>query len=92
MKPKVTGSEARFARTWPDDGGDAAEAAEGAAFELKLGAAKKKIHAQSLALKLGIVDGTVKLHVRSILRKLGIRSRVEAAILAIEEGLARRER
>lgn len=47
---------------------------------------------KAIALKLGIVDGTVKLHVRSILRKLGIRSRVKAAILAIEEGLARRER
>ena len=38
----------------------------------------------------GIVDGTVKLHVRAIPKKLGIHSRVEATILALEEGLYRR--
>ena len=40
---------------------------------------------------LNITDGTVKLHVKSILRKLGIRSRVEAAVLAVEHGLGRRK-
>ena len=45
---------------------------------------------KAIARELGIVDGTVKLHVRAILKKLGIRSRVEAAILALEEGLSRR--
>jgi len=45
---------------------------------------------KAIARELGIVDGTVKLHVRAILKKLGIRSRVEAAILALEEGLNRR--
>jgi two-component system nitrate/nitrite response regulator NarL len=39
---------------------------------------------------LDISDGTVKLHVKAILRKLGIRSRVEAAVLAVEHGLGRR--
>ena len=39
---------------------------------------------------LGIVDGTVKLHVKSILRKLGVHSRVEAAVIAVEKGLARK--
>jgi len=39
---------------------------------------------------LDITDGTVKLHVKSILRKLGIRSRVEAAVLAVEHGLGRK--
>lgn len=39
---------------------------------------------------LDITDGTVKLHVKSILRKLGVRSRVEAAVLAVEHGLSRR--
>jgi two-component system nitrate/nitrite response regulator NarL len=29
----------------------------------------------------------VKLHVKSILRKLGIHSRVEAAVIAVEQGL-----
>jgi len=39
---------------------------------------------------LDIPDATVKLHVKSILRKLGIRSRVEAAVLAVEHGLGRK--
>jgi len=39
---------------------------------------------------LDITDGTVKLHVKSILRKLGVRSRVEAAVLAVEHGLGRK--
>lgn len=42
-----------------------------------------------IANSLGISDGTVKLHVKSILKKLGARSRVEAAVLAVErQGLS----
>ncbi|MDH4324435.1 MAG: response regulator [Betaproteobacteria bacterium] len=41
---------------------------------------------------LDITDGTVKLHVKSILRKLGMRSRVEAAVAAVEHGLGRKRR
>jgi two-component system nitrate/nitrite response regulator NarL len=44
-----------------------------------------------IARALNITDGTVKLHVKSILRKLGIRSRVEAAVLAVEHGLGRKK-
>ncbi len=40
-----------------------------------------------IARNLGISDGTVKLHVKAILRKLGIHSRVEAAVIAVENGL-----
>lgn len=40
--------------------------------------------------ELGIADGTVKLHVKSILRKLGVHSRVEAAVMAVEQGLSRK--
>ena len=40
-----------------------------------------------IAKDLGITDGTVKLHVKSILRKLDVHSRVEAAVIAVEEGL-----
>lgn len=40
-----------------------------------------------IARNLGISDGTVKLHVKSILRKLGVHSRVEAAVIAVENGL-----
>jgi len=45
---------------------------------------------KGIARALDITDGTVKLHVKSILRKLGLRSRVEAAVLAVEQGLARK--
>ena len=40
-----------------------------------------------IARHLGISDGTVKLHVKSILRKLNIQSRVEAAVIAVEQGV-----
>ena len=40
-----------------------------------------------IARNLGISDGTVKLHVKAILRKLEIHSRVEAAVIAVEQGL-----
>jgi two-component system nitrate/nitrite response regulator NarL len=40
-----------------------------------------------IARALGISDGTVKLHVKSILRKLEVHSRVEAAVIAVEQGL-----
>ncbi len=43
-----------------------------------------------IARELGITDGTVKLHVKAILRKLNVRSRVEAAVIAVEQGLGRR--
>jgi len=43
-----------------------------------------------IARELGITDGTVKLHVKAILRKLEVSSRVEAAVIAVEQGLGRR--
>jgi two-component system nitrate/nitrite response regulator NarL len=42
-----------------------------------------------IARALEITDGTVKLHVKAILRKLGMRSRVEAAVSAVEHGLGK---
>jgi two-component system nitrate/nitrite response regulator NarL len=45
-----------------------------------------------IARALDITDGTVKLHVKAILRKLGMRSRVEAAVSAVEHGLGRGRR
>lgn len=45
---------------------------------------------KAIGRALDITDGTVKLHVKSIMRKLGLRSRVEAAVLAVEHGLGRR--
>ncbi len=42
---------------------------------------------KAIARELEISDGTVKLHVKSILRKLEVHSRVEAAVIAVEQGL-----
>lgn len=37
-----------------------------------------------IARELNIADGTVKVHVKHLLRKLNLRSRVEAAVWAVE--------
>ena len=44
---------------------------------------------KTIARNLGISDGTVKLHVKAILRKLNVHSRVEAAVMAVEQNLSR---
>ncbi len=41
-----------------------------------------------IARRLNISDGTVKVHIKNILRKLKVRSRLEAAIWAINNGFA----
>ncbi len=43
-----------------------------------------------IARHLDISDGTVKLHVKAILRKLHVHSRVEAAVMAVEQGFCNR--
>ena len=45
---------------------------------------------KAIGRDLGITDGTVKLHVRSIMKKLNVKSRVGAAVLAVEEGFSRK--
>lgn len=46
---------------------------------------------KAIAKLLGISDGTVKLHVKAILRKLNVHSRVEAAVIAVEQELCHKE-
>jgi two-component system nitrate/nitrite response regulator NarL len=45
-----------------------------------------------IARHLQIADGTVKLHVKAILRKLNVHSRVEAAVMAVQQGVCGRNR
>jgi len=42
------------------------------------------------ARRLHVAESTVKIHVQHILRKLGLASRVQAAVYATEQGLARK--
>src|SRR4051794_11664940 len=42
---------------------------------------------REIATELGIAENTVKNHVRGVLEKLGVKSRTEAALLAVREGL-----
>lgn len=42
-----------------------------------------------IARKLDITEGTVKVHVKHLLKKLRLRSRVEAAIWAVQEGISK---
>ncbi|MAB99873.1 MAG: two-component system response regulator NarL [Pseudomonadaceae bacterium] len=44
----------------------------------------KGLSNKMLGNKLGITEGTVKVHVKNLLHKLGLRSRVEAAVWALE--------
>ncbi|MFC2991897.1 two-component system response regulator NarL [Halomonas tibetensis] len=42
-----------------------------------------------IARRLDITEGTVKVHVKHLLKKLNLRSRVEAAVWAVQEGVDR---
>ncbi len=42
-----------------------------------------------IAKNLGITEGTVKVHVKNMLRKLGLKTRVEAAVWAVEQNVTR---
>lgn len=47
---------------------------------------------KSIGNELQISDGTVKVHVKNLLRKINAKSRLEAAIWAIEKGYAQKEK
>jgi two-component system nitrate/nitrite response regulator NarL len=42
---------------------------------------------KEIARELGIAEATVKIHVQGVLRKLNVSSRVQAAVVAVENGL-----
>ncbi len=44
---------------------------------------------KDIANKLGITEATVKVHVKNLLKKLGVKSRVEAAIWAVEHNITK---
>jgi len=46
---------------------------------------------KEIARDLDLAESTVKIHVQHILRKLGLSSRVQAAVWAIENGVAARQ-
>lgn len=52
-----------------------------------LGELAKGLSNKLIARKLDITEGTVKVHVKHLLKKLNLRSRVEAAVWAVQEGI-----
>lgn len=56
-----------------------------------LGLLAEGLSNKGIARNLGISDGTVKLHVKAILRKLEVHSRVEAAVMAVQHGINKKE-
>ncbi|WP_290652559.1 two-component system response regulator NarL [Aquisalimonas sp.] len=42
---------------------------------------------KTIARKLGITEGTTKVHVKNLLKKMQLRSRLEAAVWAVQHGL-----
>ena len=94
VAPEMVGTLARLVRS---DAGPQAETrlpaapfAELTPRELEiLGCIADGFSNKMIARALEITEGTVKLHVKAILRKLGMRSRVEAAVSAVEHGLGK---
>ncbi|MFG6176499.1 two-component system response regulator NarL [Halomonas sp. THAF12] len=71
-------------RTAPgDDALDSLTAREG---EI-LRALSRGLSNKLIARQLAISEGTVKVHVKNLLKKLGLRSRVEAAVWAVQAGV-----
>ena len=80
--------------------GGSREARASAADKGRLSAREREILAQlargasnkEIARELELAESTVKIHVQNILRKLDLSSRVQAAVYAVESGLAPRPR
>lgn len=52
-----------------------------------LGGLARGLSNKRIAQELSVSEGTVKVHVRNLLRKMGLRSRVEAAVWAVQHGI-----
>jgi len=92
VAPELTGALARAVRHEPDTSEVKVAFSDLTPREMEIlchlaGGQSNKV----IGHELGISEGTVKLHVKSILRKLAVRSRVEAAVLAVEQELCDRE-
>jgi two-component system nitrate/nitrite response regulator NarL len=92
VAPELTGALARAVRQEPETPAAQAAFSDLTPREMEIlchlaGGQSNKV----IAHELGISEGTVKLHVKSILLKLAVRSRVEAAVLAVEQGLCERQ-
>jgi two-component system nitrate/nitrite response regulator NarL len=78
--------------------GGSREASAGAADRDKLSAREREILAllargasnKEIAREFVLAESTVKIHVQNILRKLNLSSRVQAAVYAVESGIAPR--
>jgi two-component system nitrate/nitrite response regulator NarL len=46
---------------------------------------------KEMARTLNVAESTVKIHVQNILKKLNLTSRVQAAVYAVEHGMAQKE-
>jgi two-component system nitrate/nitrite response regulator NarL len=46
---------------------------------------------KQMARELGLAESTIKIHVQNILRKLNLSSRVQAAVYAVEHGIAEKK-
>ena len=90
LSPEMTGKLLREVRAGATKGSPAGPALSPREREilqhLTRGASNKEI-----ARHLGVAESTVKIHVQHILRKLDLTSRVQAAVWAVEHGIAAKE-
>jgi two-component system, NarL family, nitrate/nitrite response regulator NarL len=92
VSPQLTGKLVAGVRTAPR------EAERPAAEKDKLSPREREILVllargasnKEMARELDLAESTVKIHIQNILRKLGLSSRVQAAVYAVESGIAPR--
>lgn len=95
MSPQMTGKLVQELRTYPREAAVPAQDVE----REKLSPREKEIITllakgasnKEVARALNVAESTVKIHVQNILKKLNLTSRVQAAVYAVEHGLAPKE-